>query len=311
MLTQHEKIKIINILNSILGSGTKKKDDNYAYYCPFCHHHKKKLEIDIESQSWHCWVCDAKGKKIHSLLRKLNVDTKTLNQVNTIYGNDYIYSENTSEPEIELRLPAEFISLTKIPTGFNPLYKKVIHYLTTRKLTPYDIVRYNIGYCKGGMYNGRIIIPSYDDNGKLNYFIARTVFENELYSYRNPPVSKDIVALANQINWNEPITLCEGIFDAMAIKRNVIPLFGKIISKSLMELIFEKSVTDINIMLDRDAQKQALYYTNYFIEQGIRTKNIIPKEKDASEMGFSEATKVIRNTDFTNYTDIIFQKLNL
>ncbi len=38
---------------------------------------------------------------------------------------------------------------------------------------PEDIIKYNIGFCNEGPYGGRVIIPSYDDNGKLNYFIAR------------------------------------------------------------------------------------------------------------------------------------------
>ena len=168
---------------------------------------------------------------------------------------------------------------------------------------------YNIGFCYSGIYENRIIVPSYDENNKLNYFIARTIYDDEDYKYKNPPVSKDIVALENQINWNEPITLVEGIFDAMSIKRNAIPIFGKFIPKLLMKKIFETGVSDIYIMLDMDAQKQALHYTNYFSQQGIRTRNIIPQKKDASEMGFSSVTETIRNTELTDYSDIISQKL--
>ncbi len=29
------------------------------------------------------------------------------------------------------------------------------------------------------------------------------------------------------INWNSPIIRCEGMFDAISIKRNAIPLLGK------------------------------------------------------------------------------------
>ena len=55
------------------------------------------------------------------------------------------------------------------------------------------------------------------------------------------------------INWSQPIILCEGAFDAIAIKRNAIPLFGKIIQPVLQRKIIEKRVRDIYICLDADA----------------------------------------------------------
>lgn len=267
------------------------------------------MNVNVENGQFHCWVCDAKGRSIYSLLKRLNVENNTLLKITEIYGDDYITMESSGESEIELRLPEEFKSLTKEPTGFDPLYKHVLIYAKKRGITKSDIIRYNIGYCNSGIYSGRMIIPSYDENNKLNYFIARTIYDDEDYKYKNPPVSKDIVALENQINWNEPITLVEGIFDAMSIKRNAIPIFGKFIPKLLMKKIFETGVSDIYIMLDMDAQKQALHYTNYFSQQGIRTRNIIPQKKDASEMGFSSVTETIRNTELTDYSDIISQKL--
>lgn len=309
MHSLHDKQKVLTILNGVLGVPDNGKIDEHIYYCPFCHHHKKKMNVNIENQKWHCWVCDAKGTRIYSLLKQLNVEANVLHKITEIYGNDYITITSDNEPKIELRLPAEFTSLTKIDTSFNPIYKRAMFYVKQRGITPEDIIKYNIGYCKTGLYAGRLIIPSYDEHGTLNYFIARTIFDNEDYKYKNPPVSKDIVALENQINWKEPITICEGMFDAMAIKRNAIPIFGKFIPKKLMGKIFENDVNDIYIMLDADAQQQALHYTNYFTQQGIRTKNIIPQKKDASEMGFSNVTETIRNTERTDFSDIISQKL--
>ena len=113
----------------------------------------------------------------------------------------------------------------------------------------------------------------------------------------------------NQINWDEPITLVEGVFDAMAVKRNVIPLLGKFIPKKLNENIYKKGVSSINILLDEDAQDQALYYTMQFQNQGIKTKNIVPSEKDASDMGFTEVNSKLKESKKTGFGDIISQKL--
>ena len=310
MLSHHEKQQVINILNEVLGPGTSMKGDEQAHYCPFCHHHKKKLQVNLETQQWHCWVCDAKGKKIQRLLKKLQVDSHKLKKIYEIYGDDYvIYSNDSDEEKIELKLPKEFQSLLKEPKGFNPLFRKVKEYADKRGITREDIIRYNIGYCDGGLYSNRIIIPSYDSDNRLNYFIARSVYDEEKFKYKNPPVSKNIIMFENQINWDEPITLVEGVFDAMAVKRNVIPLLGKFIPKKLNESIYKKGVKKINILLDTDAQEQALYYTMQLQNQGIKTQNIKPLDKDASEMGFVQINKIIKETKETHFEDIISQKL--
>ena len=311
MLSHHEKQEVINILNGVLGVGTSMKNDEQAHYCPFCHHHKKKLQINLKTQYWHCWVCDAKGRKIQRLLKRLHVDSRKLKKIYEIYGDDYVvYSKETEEEKVELRLPSEFKSLLKVPTGkVKPVYRKALRYVKDRGITKEDITRYNIGYCDTGMYSNRIIIPSYDSDNRLNYFIARSIHSEEKFKYKNPPVSKNVIMFENQINWNEPITLVEGVFDAMAVKRNAIPILGKFIPKTLNDTIYKKGVQSINILLDGDAQDQALYYTMQFQNQGITTKNIKPTDKDASEMGFTEVNNKLKESKKTGFGDIISQKL--
>ena len=310
MLSHHEKQSVINILDDVLGPGTSMKNDEQAHYCPFCHHHKKKLQINLQSQKWHCWVCDSKGKRIQSLLKRLHVDSRKLNKIFEIYGDDYVvYSNNTEDEKVELRLPNEFRSLLEEPKGINPLFRKVKEYARKRNISEGDIKRYNIGYCDSGHYANRIIIPSYDRDNRLNYFIARSVFDEEKFKYKNPPVSKNVIMFENQINWDEPITLVEGVFDAMAVKRNAIPLLGKFVPKTLNDTIYKKEVKGINILLDEDAQEQALHYTIQYQNQGITTKNIKPTDKDASEMGFSEVNTKLKESEKTEFGDIISQKL--
>ena len=310
MLSHHDKQKVVNILDDVLGPGTSMKNDEQAHYCPFCHHHKKKLQINLQTQQWHCWVCDAKGKRIQRLLKRLHVDSHKLKKIYEIYGDDYVvYSNNTEDEKVELRLPNEFQSLLIEPKGINPLFGKVKEYARKRGISEGDIKRYNIGYCDSGHYANRIIIPSYDRDNRLNYFIARSVFDEEKFKYKNPPVSKNVIMFENQINWNEPITLVEGVFDAMAVKRNAIPLLGKFVPKTLNDSIYEKQVKSINILLDEDAQDQALKYTMQFQNQGINTKNIKPTDKDASDMGFTEVNNKLKESKETGFVDIISQKL--
>ena len=115
--------------------------------------------------------------------------------------------------------------------------RQAISYLKSKGITKHDILKYNIGYCETGTYAKMIIIPSYNENGQLNYFTGRSFEKNPYTKYRNPETSRDIIPFELFINWNLPLIICEGPFDAIAIKRNVIPLLGKNIQPNLMKKI--------------------------------------------------------------------------
>ena len=176
-------------------------------------------------------------------------------------------------------------------------------------MSKYDIIKYNIGYCKTGLYKNMIIIPTYDADGRLNYFTARS-FEKEPYvKYRNPSASRDVIPNEHLINWNVPVILCEGLFDAIAIKRNAIPLLGKNIQSSLMKKIVTSVVDKIYIALDRDAIKQALKFCERLMAEGKEVYLVDLQDKDPSEMGFENFTKLIQNTVPLTYYDLMEQKL--
>ena len=127
--------------------------------------------------------------------------------------------------------------------------------------------------------------------------------------YRNSTTTKDIVGFDLFINWDEPIILCEGVFDAMAFKRNAIPLFGKIILSKLKKEIIEKKVKDIYIALDSDARDKALDICQYFIENGIKVYLIELGDKDPSELGYKNITTLKGVTTNITGSGLMMQKL--
>lgn len=310
MLSGKNKLTVINILDIALGVGSSLKGNEQAHHCPFCNHHKKKLQVNLDTQRWHCWVCDSKGRSVQSLLRKLNVDIRDLNRLKDIYGEDDYTLVEKDEYVAKLQLPSEFKQLHFKPKGFNPEYNQAINYLKERGITQADIVKYNIGYCSEGLYFGRVIVPSYDENGDLNYFVARSYYKEERMKYKNPPVNRDVIVFDNQINWNEPITLCEGVFDSFSIKRNCIPLLGKFLLSKLKNKIIEKGVKEVTIMLDSDAISDSTKHTDYFLKNGIKVRNIIPTDKDAGEMGFKKVNELLKGAKQTGWDDLVLSKLN-
>ena len=310
MLFGKNKLTVINILDTTLGVGSSLKGNEQAHHCPFCNHHKKKLQINLDTQRWHCWVCDSKGRSIQSLLRKLNVDIRDLNRLKDIYGEDDYTLVEKDEYVAKLQLPSEFKQLHFKPKGFQPEYNQALNYLKERGITQADIVKYNIGYCSEGLYFGRIIVPSYDENGDLNYFVARSYYKEERMKYKNPPVNRDVIVFDNQINWNEPIILCEGVFDSFSIKRNCIPLLGKFLLSKLKNKIIDKGVKEVTIMLDSDAIADSTKHTDYFLKNGIKVRNIIPTDKDAGEMGFKAVNELLKGAKQTGWDDLVLSKLN-
>lgn len=128
--------------------------------------------------------------------------------------------------------------------------------------------------------------------------------------YKNPPISKNIICFDSQVNWNEPIILCEGVFDAITIKRNAIPLLGKFPSRILVEKIFMSGITDIIISLDNDAINEALKAAEYFRKQGIHVKMMYLKDKDAADMGYEKFYEELKKTKEFSPEELLLNKIN-
>jgi len=302
------KFSLVALLESVLNKGKTTSNDNIAFNCPFCNHHKKKLEVNIITQHWHCWVCNAAGRKLAILFRKLNVQREKISKLIKLLDDVEYRPTKTSTDTPVLHLPEGYRPLWSLDTT-SPEYRNAVYYLKGRGIDIYDILRYRIGYCRKGPYSGKIIIPSYDENASLNYFVARAYYEEDKWKHKNPPTSKDIVGFELHINWDMPIVLVEGAFDAIAIKRNAIPLFGKTISNTLKKRIVEKGVKQIYICLDQDAKKQALETAEYFMANGINVYFVDLTSGDPSELGFQKIKRILEMTTRMSSEQLMEQKI--
>jgi hypothetical protein len=304
---------LVTLVNSVLGSGKTTARNNYAYHCPFCHHAKPKLEVNLTENRegknpWHCWACDIRGTSIYSLFKQIKVAPEKLQELSSLVKTSKSISETRVVSSVVL--PPEFIALSNVDSS-DLMARHALVYLKNRHVSKHDILKYNIGYCKEGDYKNMIIMPTFDANGKLNYFTARSFEKNPYIKYKNPSASRDVIPNEHLINWNIPIILCEGIFDAMAIKRNAIPLLGKNIQTNLMKKIVTSLVDKIYIALDRDAMKQALRFCEMLLAEGKEVYLVDLQDKDPSEMGFKNFTKLIQNTVPLTYYNLMERKLAL
>ena len=184
---------LVNLVNSVLGSGKRTARGNQAHNCPFCNHHKPKLEINYTENKqgnnpWHCWACDKRGKTISSLFKQVKASPDKFTELKKLVKTGSEVTDYTITKSVTL--PKEYKPLI---SNNDLIARHAKAYLKSRNIGEDDIIKYNIGYCESGRYSKMIIIPSYDANGNLNYFTGRS-FEKEPYiKYRNPEASRDII----------------------------------------------------------------------------------------------------------------------
>ena len=300
--------KLINLLNRVLNNnGTKlKKLDEYMYWSPFVTHHKQKLQINIKTQKWHCWVSNKGGRNLFQLFKKVGATKQQYDELVELVGAPKYHKKQLDDKKEIVSLPEDFKALWLDNDSI--VKKHALNYLYKRNISIKDIMKYNIGYCDSGLYSNRIIIPSYDSEGQLNFFVGRD-FYNSTMKYRNSPTSKDVIGFDLFINWREPIILCEGVFDAMAFRRNAIPLFGKTLSNSLQKKIIESQVKTIYLALDNDAIKDSIKISEKLIKEGVDVKMIKLSDKDPSDLGYVNLIKKIKNVTTTNFSELMKMKL--
>jgi DNA primase len=257
-----ETDKLIDLLESFLGEPRKhyKRKKQISFDCPNCSamkgvefDKKGNLEISYKDGVYNCWSCgETDGTKGRlSFLFKRYSDKKTLDQFYKL-NFKFIQQKTVEEKKDELRLPDEYIALDGKLS--NPRFNGAFDYLYSRGLNDSHIKKYKIGFCMEGKYQNRVVVPSYDADGKLNFFVTRSISpKTTKFKYLNPAVEKQTLIFNEAlINWEKPVFLVEGVFDHIVVP-NSVPLLGKKMSEKLFNELYFKSKNFIIIALDPDA----------------------------------------------------------
>lgn len=298
----------LDILTKHLGEGTKKKDENYAFFCPFCSHYKQKLEIDLNSGKWNCWVCRTKGRSVYTLLKKIKAPSSDLSLFRNFSAPQHDDSDLFDEEkrdETLITLPEYFKPITHGTRNFD--VDRINSYLNNRGVSIKDIERYKIGYITKGPKQGNIVLPSFDCEGRLNYYILKDINTNR---YSNPPLSRDIIALDFFINWEEDVILVEGMFDAFAVKRNATPLLGLTLQKKLKEQIITSKTQNFFLCLDAGEIEATSEIANYISSIGKTVYRVtLPEKEDPSSLGYDKVWECINKASLYEEKDIFLENL--
>lgn len=283
----HELEKLYNILASFLGeakNGFNEHNLELEFPCPCCidrdgqgEARKHNLAVNLQKQVFQCWKCSSMGEPMKGSIIKLI----------KMYGNDALLAEykdtirSIHESDLyklhfdknDFNIDTSIITKEelKLPSSFKLFDRNernhygATRYVFERGLTWDILEKHKIGYTlreeEEGMkkYSYRVIVPSYDALGELNYWVGRDFLpKNDNFTrtkYANPKAEKkDIIFNEEKVQWDADITLVEGAFDHIVVP-NSIPLLGKALDtdyKLYWELV-TRANANVNIFLDADA----------------------------------------------------------
>lgn len=279
-MSERKKIKILKeVLGSPFNSGRES-----LFYCPKCKHHKKKMSVNLSKNKFKCWVCDYSGNDVTHLVRRYGTQQQKeewYDVCDIIDHSDLELRLNEilcTTPEIKsnnqkINLPEEFCTLTSKKLSESAL--PAISYLRRRDIERNEIIKWKVGHCSSGLFKDRIIIPSFDLDGDVNYFIARSYSRTAFPKYKNPNVPKTIIFNELFLNFKKDLVLVEGVFDAINAGGNVVPILGSTLDEK--HPLFQKIIgsgINVYLALDHDARTKEMKITKLLDSYGISVYKI-------------------------------------
>jgi hypothetical protein len=305
----------LEVLQSAFGNYSC-EGHNYLFFCPSCSHHKPKLSINIEKGVYRCWVCGQAGS-IDWLIKKYanrtqrkywqeitgKVDFAIANSIERAF-----LPEIPSRPE-EISLPEGFMSLTH--EDVHILASEPMKYLHSRGIGKKEILRWRMGFCSEGKYKNRVIIPSIGADGKINYFVGRNIGQYGAHYLSPAEISKDMIIFNElDIDWREPVTLVEGVFDAIKAGENAIPMLGSVLApktRLFQELIQHNPV--VYVSLDANARRKEGKVIKQLLEYDVRVYKVGIPASDPGELPIGEFSKYKSSATLMNSSSVLLSAL--
>lgn len=253
--------RIYSILVSFLGEskqgGYDSSTTQYQFNCPFCAEEegeidgKYNLEISFELLVYKCWKCENSGSLSRLIKRFGGRDAlREYHEAAESLKTAKYYSLSDEEKKILDRETKRLV----LPKTFHKIDlstcrdRRLVQYLRKRKIDQRIINRFGIGYCEWSdspderPWSNRVIIPSYDESGMLNFFVGRDFLPDKKEQepgkfirpkYKNCDAEKnEIIFQDSLVDWDADITLVEGAIDCI-YGPNTISMLGKTMDEGM------------------------------------------------------------------------------
>ena len=262
---------------NILGPIKRSNKTNDFFDCPFCNDTKGHLGVHRTKKIFSCFKCGSSGR-----VENLDIPVSEFrSRVNKFLHKEPKPTMNT----ISLSLPEFYKPIEK---GSGIAYE----YLKKRMVTLEEIKRFKIGFCNGGVFQDRIIVPIYNDH-RLVFYVGRT-YLNRVPKYLNAPVPKNGTIFKTFDGRVKLAVITEGVFDALRVGKvaPAISLLGKIVNgKAQAQSIFN-SADKVLVMFDKDAVKDCVLAAME-LSIFVLAKPVFIDKKDPGEMTLDEIKKYV------------------
>lgn len=304
----HTVSQRFELLVKMLGPGDiDRRATNAQFWCPFCKHadaKKRKLAVRLEDGVTHCWVCNWSARTPLRLASVVNAPADVREKLREIYGDvGQVEGDEEVVEDVVAELPNDFsLVCDEIDRGVrHPDKLAAIRYLEKRGVT-YNAAKYfRLGLSNQSIFRRRVIFPSFDGNGELNYVTARAVDDETTFKYFNTQKQRSSLVF-NEVDvaWNRELTLVEGPFDLLACNgMNAVPMLGSWLDENY--LLFNRIVanrTPVVLAFDPDAlakqEKVARRLLQYEIPVRVVDWSDHPTDADPSKVGHETFKKMVK-----------------
>lgn len=261
---------------------------NVAVKCPNCNdREKKKFVIRVEDDACHCWVCGIRSKNLSSILWKYRERYLLDEYIEKFGASELIVIDQIDQVEQPV-LPDDFRLLAQHMRSRDPDIKEALEYVKSRGLTEDDLWFYKIGYSDAYAFKRRVVIPSFESTGRLNYYVTRAIDPDIKPKYINSTVKKTSVIFNDWlIDWNKELLIVEGPFDLIKCKNiNATCILGSEVSND--SLLLEKITynnTPVILALDADMEYKKQRIAKTLTSYGIDVKIIELSEDVTHDIG--------------------------
>lgn len=291
---------------------------NVEVRCPHCaptDPNKRKLAIKVDDDKCHCWVCGYRGRSLGPLIKRFGTSQQLIEYIDRFMPvearKNIVMSSELKQEDVSL--PRDF-RLMILASQVDPDVKAAWNYIKHRGLTEKDAWYFRLGVSDDPRWKRRIIVPSFDAQGHVNYFVGRAIDDRRKPKYDNPDADK-LPIIFNELNidWTQRLVLCEGTFDMFKCGENVVPMLGSDLNEqsALFKAILIHN-TPIAIALDGDMwlkkmPKLVHKLSEYDIDVIVVDTRSMNDPGTATKEQFKEALSVARHM---TWNDTFFDRLN-
>lgn len=313
-MTSHE-LPFVSFLWKVFGGVSRPGSLNVEVQCPWCKevkgnaYTKRKLSVKVENHLVNCWVCGYKSRNLLHVLRKFYREHLG-EYLQMVPLGDHGTREVSVEEDttVTTTLPSGWLLLAENTGSTDPQVRRALDYLRSRGQRTLD----DLWYWKWGVAPDevpwRVCLPSFDANGKLNWWSARSVFPNPRIPYWNSGGSRTRIVFNEwRIDWSKPLLVGEGPFDQVACGRdtNSTILLGSKLREQ--HLLFEKVLehqTPIILGLDPGAVRETLAVAQAFYRLGVNEVRLLTLPPGVKDLGLLSPA-VIKNLRSEPYTPFL------